>query len=134
MGIVNGKAVGTIINVRSGTQVTLSKMGLIQLCSSIGVIVDTCEQAALYQNNIGRKALMPIDLTNENKENVDSGLPGIRQLMMRLRYSDCSDVAVVISDDKSGQSTDEDSLDQSKSSDMRWEEAEQEKRLVKRGQ
>jgi hypothetical protein len=77
---------------------------------------------------------VPIDLTDENKEKVDSVLPGIRQLRMRLRYSDCSDVAVVISDDESGQSTDEDSLDQSKSSDMRWEEAEQEKRLVKRGQ
>jgi hypothetical protein len=48
MGIVNGKAVETITNVRSGTQVTQSKMGLIRLCSSIGVIVDTCKQAALY--------------------------------------------------------------------------------------
>lgn len=122
--IVEGQVVACIANTRSQSSVYLSKEGLLRICANVGLIVETCEQAAVMTaaasglSNAG--VSMDFTADDENKENVSPGLPGLRQLRMRLRYSECSDAPVVISDDET---TDDEGIVPSQESDLSWEEA-----------
>lgn len=119
--IDQGQVIACIVNTRSSSSVLLSREGLIRLCSNIGLIVETCEQAAAMNAAAhGSNAEVPMDMALDAEENIYPGLPGLRQLRMRLRYSDCSDAPVV---DSEGTTDDDEGIVPSQETDLSWEEA-----------
>jgi hypothetical protein len=94
-----GLVFATIANTRN-QGIIFSKPALLRLFSQMGLIAEACEIGATMQAQAQSRACLgsqqhPVDLTasdgDDEKENVDPGLPGIQQLRMRLLFSDSSE-------------------------------------------